>query len=85
MRSGIAELVNRIALFPRQSLIATKRSINYDRPSEEDLNKDVAAINELRVSPVAENLMTKFIGMTDEFKNNAFELGMPDDLVQLYE
>ena len=84
MKSNVSGLVERIALFPRQSLIATKKSINYDRPNDEDLNKDVATINELRVTPVAEGLMTKFIGLTDNFSKNAFELGMPDDLVQLY-
>ncbi|KAK5172020.1 uncharacterized protein LTR77_003657 [Saxophila tyrrhenica] len=85
MQAAVNELAGRIALFPKQSLVATKKSINYDRPSEDNLNEDVVAMNELRVKPMSEKLMTKFIHLTDDFKKNEFELRMPEDLVQLYE
>ncbi len=83
--SAVNALVERIALFPKHLLVATKNSINYDRPSDEDLDNDVATINELRVEPAAEKLLTKFIQLTGNFQKNQFELDMPDDLVQLYE
>lgn len=84
LRLAVNELAKRIAMFPRQSLIATKKSINYDRPAEADLNKDVAAINELRTTSVAERLMTKFLKLTGDERKNSFELEMPDSLDQLY-
>jgi len=80
LTSKVDALAKRIALFPRQSLIATKHSINYDRPTEDDLNNDVATINELRVTPVAEMLMTRFLKLTGDETKNRFELDMPDDL-----
>lgn len=75
MRSRFPALAERIALFPRQSLIATEHRTNYDRSAENDVNNDVATINKLRVIQVAERLATKSISLKDDgFTKNAFEL-----------
>lgn len=85
LTSNVDTLAKKIALFPRQSLIATKISINYDRPEEDDLNKDVATINQLITTSAAQDLMSKFIAVTDNFSKNKFELDMPYNLGELYE
>ena len=85
LKSNVNALAEKIALFPRQSLVATKHSINYDRPLEKALNTDVATIQQLSQTSVAEELMTKFLHLTGGGVMNEFELKMPDDLVKLYE
>lgn len=85
LTANVDKLAKKIALFPRQSLIATKISINYDRRKEDDLDNDVATIKRLITTSAAQDLMTKFIGLTGNFSKKKSELDMPYDLQKLYE
>jgi len=82
--ANVDKLAKKIALFPHQSLNATEISINHDWPNDNDLNNDVSTINCLVSTTVAQDLMTKFVGLTGSFSKNTFELDMPYDLAKLY-
>ena len=79
----VESLAQRIAAFPQQALAAIKARVNVQRPSEVDLDEDLELFNQLVDTDVAQAAGQKYLRLSGEESGGAFELDVPDDIVQI--
>lgn len=83
LRQGVDALAERIAAFPAQGLEAIKARVNVRKPGEADLQGDNDLFYELAGTRVAQEAAGRFLELSGEESEGAFELGVPADLVQI--
>lgn len=85
MHSYVDELAQRIAAFPAAALAATKDSVNEQAPSVEALDRDLDRIFKLAQTPEAQAAVTKFLELGNDQQPGAWEDGLNDNLVRLWQ
>ena len=76
-------LAGRIAAFPAQGLAAIKARVNVQRPSEGDLEGDNEVFVRLTGTEVSEKAADRFLVLGGDQSAGGFELGVPDDVVEI--
>jgi enoyl-CoA hydratase/carnithine racemase len=85
MEIYVNALSARIGLFPKGGLVGTKRSIrNGFGPRPEALAEDLATVNALIATPVAQGLLDEWLVLSEDQSLGKFELDKDADLVELY-
>ena len=84
MRAAVDRLAQRIATFPRGALNATKAGINEDNPSPQSLANEMPRFDGLKDTPEVQALVKKFLQFTLNQTASPFELGLDQNLVDLY-
>lgn len=84
LQDAVDALAQRIATFPEGALNATKVGINENKPSAQSLANDLARFTELLGTPEAEAAIKKFLVLSQNQTASPFELGLDQDLVDLY-
>ncbi|KAJ9609162.1 hypothetical protein H2200_006934 [Cladophialophora chaetospira] len=85
MNLNVDKLARRIATFPRAALAATKDAVNEDKPSEEALDRDLGRIMELAQTPDAQAALNKFLEFGNDQQPGAWEDGLNDNLIKLWQ
>ncbi len=83
LRVEVEALAARIAAFPAQGLAAIKARVNVQRPSEGDLEGDNELFFRLAGTEVTGRAGDRFIELSGDERGGAFELGVPDDIVEI--
>lgn len=83
LRREVEGLAGRIAGFPAQGLAAIKARVNVQRPSEGDLEGDNEVFVRLTGTEVSEKAADRFLVLGEEQSAGGFELGVPDDVVEI--
>lgn len=84
LTTAVDALARRIATFPAAALNATKAGINYDRPSDQSLADDLSNFGALVKTSDAQDAIKKFLELSKNQTSSAFELGLNQDLVELW-
>ncbi|TVY80662.1 Short-chain-enoyl-CoA hydratase, partial [Lachnellula suecica] len=86
MRRYVDALAGRIGLWPEGGIVATKRGIrDGEGPTEEAMNVDGDAFIALSELPALQAGADRFLELTEDETKNKFELGLTEDLVQIYQ
>lgn len=83
LRREVEGLAGRIAAFPAQGLAAIKARVNVQRPSEGDLEGDNEVFVRLTGTEVSEKAADRFLVLGGDQSAGGFELGVPDDVVEI--
>lgn len=82
----VNDLAARIALFPREGLIAAKACVNLiTRPTKEDLAFDSNNYSSLVSLPDAQQLFGKFLILTKNETDVEVELNLGAEVVKMYQ
>ena len=84
LKSQVDALAARIGLFPAGGLNETKAALSFRNPTPELLSADVVAFGALDVQPEVQAKIGKFLDL-DKQTNTAFDLGLTDSVLDLYE
>ena len=84
LHDGVDALAQRIATFPQGALNATKAGINENKPSTQSLANDLTRFVGLQGTPEAQAAIRKFLELSHNQTLSPFELGLDQDLVDLY-
>ena len=86
LTAAVNALAQRIGLFPQDALNDTKSALgNYLDPSPALLAQDVTNFLALNSDPESQALQAKFLALSDNETSGPFELGLPDDITELYQ
>lgn len=86
LTSAVNSLAQRIGLFPQDALNFTKSALgNYLDPSPALLAQDVANFLAANNNSESQALQSKFLALSDNETSGPFELGLPDDITELYQ
>ena len=83
LRQGVDALAQRIATFPKSGLSAIKARINVDKPSDASLKGDNDVFAKQVQTPESEKGSDRYLKLSNNEQGNAFELNLPDGLVEL--
>ena len=81
----VDKLAKRIAVFNAGALNGTKASIRSSGPSEKQLADDLATFNRLVGGEEAQRALARFLELSGNQTRSAFELGLDQTTVELYE
>ena len=81
LKSEVDALAERIARFPAQGLAAMKARVNVQKPSEADLEGDRDLFVRLAGTEVVQVAADRFLELSGEQRDGAFEREVPDDVV----
>ena len=85
LTQAVDTLAKRIAVFPAGALNGTKVSIRSNGPTEKQLADDLATLVRLSGGEEAQWAFARFLELSEDQKRNAFELGLDQTMVDLYE
>ena len=83
LRREVDALAERIAAFPAQGLAAIKARVNVQKPSEADLQGDNDLFYQLAQTEVTQKAADRFLELSGDESDGAFELGVPGDMVEI--
>jgi enoyl-CoA hydratase/carnithine racemase len=79
----VEKLAHRIATFPETALSTAKASITANRPSKSSVDGDTARFKAL-LGGVAQKAIDRFLVLTKNQTSRNFELGLNEDLVEVW-
>ncbi|MCJ1278996.1 hypothetical protein MMC21_006817 [Puttea exsequens] len=83
LHEGVDALAARIASLPKQGLQAVKASINLQKPSDADLDADLALFTELVPTVVSQKATDRYLKLSKNQTASAFELNEPINLPEI--
>lgn len=81
----VDKLAKRIAVFNAGALNGTKASIRSSGPTEKQLADDLATFGRLVGGAEAQRVLASFLALSKNQTRSAFELGLDQTMVDLYE
>jgi len=85
LRQEVDKLAKRIAVFNAGALNGTKASIRSSGPTEKQLADDLATFGRLVGGAEAQRVLASFLALSKNQTRSAFELGLDQTMVDLYE
>ncbi|OAL28404.1 hypothetical protein AYO22_02858 [Fonsecaea multimorphosa] len=85
MTAYVDKLAHRIATFPSAAIAATKDSVNEQAPLFEAVDRDLERITALAQTPEAQMALTKFLENGNDQQGGAWEDGLNDNLLKLWQ